>query len=280
MNALKQLKQLVATYSTLRLGKAVDLLKHILATYSNLRIGVAVVALAFPLILWFGPQLLGIKLELQPSMSAYYHTPMRNAFVGILFIVGSFLYAYRGYTLWEDKLLNVAGILAIGIAVFPTGINCSPDDLACLERAKLIFTSPKLHGFCAVGFFICISLVTLSFRPTLDLVQNQTTKKALTYTYIALAALMIVLPLIAAYLSYYSPENGRHVIFWVEFAAVYVFATYWMVKSFEVKETALEMMLAISEASTDVKALSKEVQVKRAERARHASQGKAIQLQR
>ncbi len=55
---------------------------------------------------------------------------------------------------------------------------------------------------------------------------------------------MIILPAVAAYLSflteYFSPEKGRHVIFWVEFAGVWVFATYWIVKSLEIRKTAAD----------------------------------------
>ncbi len=223
--------------------KAGKLQRHILATYLDMRIGVAVMAFLFPLILWIGGHVIpSVPVELQPSMSAYYHTPMRNAFVGVLFIIGAFLYLYRGYSTLENQLLNVAGILAIGIALFPTALSCAPLDLVCFARAKLTFTAPKLHGYCAVIFFLCIAGVCIfCSKTTLPLIKNETRRKALRVVYIALGVAMIALPLIAAYLSfiaeYTSPENKRHVIFWVELSGVWVFATYWAVKSFEIAQT-------------------------------------------
>ena len=92
---------------------------HIFKTYTHLRIGMALTALAFPLILLLGG--LSIGVEQQGSMSAYYHTPMRNAFVGILFMIGPFLFLYKGFSRQENHALNFAGIFAVGIAVFPNG---------------------------------------------------------------------------------------------------------------------------------------------------------------
>src|SRR5215468_3157099 len=96
--------------------------KHILATYFTLRIGVAVIAIAFPLILGIVGKLYA-GLPLQHSMSAYYHAindgkSLRDVFVGILFAVGAFLYLYKGFSGKENIALNIAGILAVGIAIF------------------------------------------------------------------------------------------------------------------------------------------------------------------
>lgn len=42
---------------------------------------------------------------IQSSVSAYYHTGMRNAFVGILFALGVFLMTYKGYD-WVDNIFT------------------------------------------------------------------------------------------------------------------------------------------------------------------------------
>ena len=47
---------------------------------------------------------------LQPSISAYYYTPVRAVFVGVLVTMGVCLIALKGSTEAEDVLLNVAGI--------------------------------------------------------------------------------------------------------------------------------------------------------------------------
>ena len=56
----------------------------------------------------------------QTSVSAYYYTPVRAIFVGVLLAIGLCLIAIKGSTLWEDATLNAAGMLAPIVAVVPT----------------------------------------------------------------------------------------------------------------------------------------------------------------
>ncbi len=56
----------------------------------------------------------------QPSVSAYYYTPARAVFVGVLVTMGVCLIALKGSTDPEDVLLNFAGMLAPGVAFVPT----------------------------------------------------------------------------------------------------------------------------------------------------------------
>jgi len=57
---------------------------------------------------------------LQTSISAYYYTPVRAIFVGSLITIGVCMVVLKGNTEPEDILLNVAGILAPGVALVPT----------------------------------------------------------------------------------------------------------------------------------------------------------------
>lgn len=56
----------------------------------------------------------------QATISAYWHTPVRGVFVGVLVTMGICLIALKGNTKSEDILLNLAGILAPGVAFIPT----------------------------------------------------------------------------------------------------------------------------------------------------------------
>lgn len=56
----------------------------------------------------------------QDSISAYFHTPVQSVFVGVLVTMGVCLIALKGNTDAEDILLNVAGMLAPGVAFVPT----------------------------------------------------------------------------------------------------------------------------------------------------------------
>jgi hypothetical protein len=56
----------------------------------------------------------------QTSVSAYYYTPVRAIFVGVLMAIGLCLIVIKGSTAWEDATLNAAGMLAPIVAVVPT----------------------------------------------------------------------------------------------------------------------------------------------------------------
>jgi hypothetical protein len=57
---------------------------------------------------------------LQTSISAYYYTPVHAVFIGVLVTMGVCLVALKGNTDGEDVLMNLAGMLAPGVAFIPT----------------------------------------------------------------------------------------------------------------------------------------------------------------
>lgn len=87
-------------------------------------------------------------------MSAYYHSPMRDIFVGAICAVGVFLYLYKGYSNKENIALNTAGISAILVALFPMQWECGTE---CRPVTAL--------GVFAVLFFLSIFYVCW-FRAT------------------------------------------------------------------------------------------------------------------
>jgi hypothetical protein len=202
-----------------------DLSNQISATYKMLRLGVAVIAFAFPLLLWVGGHLFA-GLPLAGSMSAYYYSVMRDTFVGILFAVGVILFVYQGYTRFEDWALNLAGGLALGIALFPMAVPSTPSH------------NPfSLHGVCAVSFFLCIAYVCI-FRAsdTLSLMHHAATIARYRRWYKFLGYAMVALPVIA-WILISSVPGQKSAIFAVELVGIYVFAMYWVIKSHEVSQT-------------------------------------------
>ena len=61
-------------------------------------------------------------VHVRGSISAYYHSPMRDLFVAGLCVIGFFLATYlsgEGRT-WDFRLSMVAGLAVLGVAFFPT----------------------------------------------------------------------------------------------------------------------------------------------------------------
>lgn len=205
---------------------------QVAATYRTLRHGIAALAFAFPCVLGLGGCVVG-HLPLADSMSAYYHASdsdhpesgpagggvMRNEFVGVLFAVAALLIAYKGYSRFEDQALNLAGILAAGIALIPMKWPGSDSPV-----------TP--HGACAMSFFLCIAYVCI-FRAgdTLSLIKNTETRQTYRRRYRRLGLAMVLLPTLASIVS--AVAHWRWLVFLVEASGIYVFATYWAVKSQE-----------------------------------------------
>ena len=71
---------------------------------------------------------------LQTSISAYYYTPVHAVFIGVLVTMGICLVALKGNTDGEDALMNLAGMLAPGVAFIPTPVPSSAARRRCSPR--------------------------------------------------------------------------------------------------------------------------------------------------
>jgi hypothetical protein len=237
-----------------------DLTDHIIKTYSATRKGLGIIGLAFPVLLYLGGVILA-RLHLQESMSAYYHASafsqayeilhpgayvhpgegvMRDCFVGILFVIGIILFLYKGFTRMEDWALNVAGIMALGVALFPMawGTEFKGDEIA-ISGVQF-----SVHGFCAVALFLCIAYVCIFRAPdTLSLVKPDQLRARYRRTYKWLGVGMVVLP-IAAFVFSSILHLRNSCTFLVEMAGVWVFALYWLVKSREILQTEADRKAA------------------------------------
>lgn len=220
-----------------------DFNHQITSTYRALRLGLAALALVYPLVLSVGAWLLG-NLPLARSLSEYYHLfdpthleygkgVMRDAFVGLLFAQAALLYAYKGYTKLEDWALNLAAVMAVGIAIFPMAW---PD----LEGGF----SMSLHGGCAALFFVGIAYVCI-FRAqdTVSLIADEKRRNRYKRIYRLQGMAMLLLPLVIMLMYSFSTHNNS-AIFWIELASIYTFASYWLVKSHEASSSQLEQKAA------------------------------------
>jgi hypothetical protein len=236
--------------------------KQIKATYFSLRVTLAVIAFVFPLMLWVGARL-SQGIHLRDSMSAYYWAApgqvcpcgedasghclkkkevettvvenpatanslkagtMRNYFVGLMFAIGFILYVYKGYTDRENIALNFAGVMAVGVALFPMPWDC--------ERHPV-----TVHGTCAILFFLAIAYVSaFCADATLGLlVGEEKLQRRYRVIYRWLAGFMFLSPVLAYGFSWITEQNDSF-IYWAEFFGIYSFATYWVVK---IKEISL-----------------------------------------
>lgn len=221
-----------------------DLERHILRSYFMMRAGIALIGLAFPFLLLFGGMF--EKICPQSSMSAYYHAigpgqgSMRNWFVGLLFSVSIALGLYRGFSRIEDRLLDAAALLGIGIAVFPMPWTASNvcGALGTATYNSVDVAGYSVHDICSFSFFVCIAFVCwFCADDTLPLVGNPTLRHSLKATYRTIAVLMPTMAFLA-----WGLTRKR---FWAECTAVVAFGVYWLLKGLELNHTGADLEAAL-----------------------------------
>lgn len=194
---------------------------YIVQTYFVLRMVIAGGAYALPLVLlgWAG---IAADVELMGSISSFYYTPARSAFVGIVVAIGVALVAYRGYTRGENLLLNAAGILAVVVALVPTADPAAPGPTV----------TAVVHAAAAVGFFLLAALSIFFYgQETLGGIADRGVRQAYRAVYRTLMVLVVVLPVVALMLAW--SLGLTPALLAVETAALYAFATFWVVKTVE-----------------------------------------------
>jgi hypothetical protein len=158
--------------------------------------------------------------------------PMRDWFVGILVAIGVGLFLVKGFSVWEDRLLTVAGILAVVVATNPMPWVTGPP------------TALHVHYIAAVTFFVLIGLViwvcsaqTLEYMP-LDTPDRNNVIMRFKYSYRVLAFGMLVSPFAA--IGVFKIFHLNQGIFVAEAVGVISFGSYWLLKTKELKLSDVE----------------------------------------
>jgi hypothetical protein len=103
-------------------AKTIELLKKrnksIIFSYMALRRLIGLLGMLLPFICIAGGLAFADK-EVQESISFYYHTNMRDFFVGLMFAVSFFLITYKGYDKIDNIVTTVSGTAGLALAVFP-----------------------------------------------------------------------------------------------------------------------------------------------------------------
>jgi hypothetical protein len=117
-------------------------------------------AFFLPLALFLGNLIPGGCRTVQDSISAYYYTPMRNIFEGVLCSVAFFLFAYNGYKPIDAITSKIASFFALGIAFCPTTYerDIPPCFIPPINTNALI---GAMHYVSAAIFFLTISFMSL-----------------------------------------------------------------------------------------------------------------------
>ncbi|QDV68924.1 hypothetical protein Poly24_26370 [Rosistilla carotiformis] len=195
-------------------------------SYLTIRRAIGVTGLLLPLVLGPGGWIVGIPL--QPNLSSYYHTGMRDVFVGTLSAIGIFLYCYRSYDRVENWTANLGCVSALGIAFFPLDFKSDP----LLQKSLTGY----LHSFCGGVFFLTLAFYSLYHFPRDAQREDEPHLRERRLIY-RTSGIVILVSLVAmgAYLFVIRGAtkqwlNEYHFLFWMEWIAVWAFAAAWLAK--------------------------------------------------
>ena len=126
-------------------------------------IGVIGIGLPFALVLLDGVWFDGSPFP-RTSLSDYYYSGVRELFVGALCAVGVFLVAYKVAEVNLDNTLSLlAGIAALGVALFPTDRPRGAVPLTPLQDALGETFVATVHYGSAVVFIVALGVISFFF---------------------------------------------------------------------------------------------------------------------
>ncbi len=202
--------------------------RTLLVSYLGVRRAVGMIGLLLPVALVpIGWLVFGV--ELQDNISSYYHTPMRDVFVGAMCAISCFLFCYRGYD-WIERLTGYCGTAsALGVALFPLDANSDP-----LFQQSIV---GYVHTASGGAFFLTLAFYSLYHFPrSRDKNANDALIASRNLIYRS-SGIVILLSLLAmgSYLvllpsAWKVHFNRFNFLLWMEWIAVWAFAAAWLTK--------------------------------------------------
>lgn len=209
----------------------------VVRAYYRIRRAVGWLGILLPVLLIAGGWL--SQRTVEPSISDYYHTLMRDAFVGTLTAIGFILITYpghargRGEHLSDDLITTVAGLAAFGVAYFPNEVRTNANLLGSITQQALgQQVAAAAHYLSAIIFLSALAAMCLrKFARTARPLRRRI-YRACGWVIVA----MTVAVILASWFKIRGPEGPRKLVtdwmlvLWFEAIAVWAFALAWLVK--------------------------------------------------
>lgn len=201
-------------------------------SFRAIRQAIGWLGMLLPLALAFGNWVVGQCCILQPSISHYYYTNMRELFVGTLCAVALFLFTYKGHSKLDSYAANGAGLFCLGIAIFPTTVAA----LACQAPVTSIFGFGgqwKVHYACAALFFLVLAYMSgfLFTKSNVPADQRTVRKRQRNLVYIVCAVIMVVCIMVIGVVHFFfEPQPDSTLTYWLEALALVAFGVSWLTK--------------------------------------------------
>ncbi len=151
------------TGGPLRIGLTGRALSYV-RSYLALRIGVGLIGILLPIVLMVcGGAFIDGGMDLRGALSEYYHSGMRDVFVGSLYVVAGFLIVYKIAELrtFESHISLLAGVCAFVVASFPMKMKGAPE--TPLQRSLTPETVGGVHDGAAITLIGLLTVMSILF---------------------------------------------------------------------------------------------------------------------
>jgi len=205
--------------------------KSIIISYLSLRRLIGILGMLLPFICVFGG-LVFSDLPIRSSISSYYHTNMRDFFVGLLVGVSLFLMTYKGYEKIDNIVTGIIGLAGFGIAIFPCLKSIASTEPVGIFQLNPVISN-SIHLICAFTFFFLLAinsifLFTLTKSKNIPITKD---KKIRNYIYVScgIVILLSLAVLLIRSLVSVEVENDKTLLVF-ETIMLLAFGISWLVK--------------------------------------------------
>jgi len=195
-------------------------------SYFALRRAVGIIGLVLPFVLMLGNYYYFKGDLVLPTISQYYHSPMRDVFVGGLISIAAFMFFYSGYGKWDRLAGILAGFLTMGVVFFPTSVSVESG-------------GGRVHSVLAILLFLVLAAISIFHfprkRPGVDTQRTDTLQVA--------CGLIMLTCLLAVFLYYYVRGFAKSegcFVFIVESIALMSFGISWFTEGLDLKREISE----------------------------------------
>jgi hypothetical protein len=213
-------------------------------SYQALRKTIGWLGILLPFVMIIGAWLFWGCTTLQPSISHYFYTNMREVFVGVLCAVALFLFTYTGPNKVDGWVSNVAGVFALGVALFPTTVLCKSftgftTEFVCFPCQQHVTSLTRipyhatLHFICAALFFIILGLMSVFLFRLSDCPKAQQSPQKRKRNVVFLVCGLVIFASIGAagiYMLLARYDEQSTFILWSEAIALLAFGISWLTK--------------------------------------------------